>query len=252
MGEVLHDRRLLLNGQPSVQHADARTGEGAREALAAGRHAVEALPLLVVDQRAHPVDLLSCLNSTFDEPKEVRFIRRPHVQGLDGLTPRRQLVQDGDGKVTVDREDQGPWNGRGGHHQDVRRNSLGDQGVLLPYTKAVLFVNHGQTQLQEVHLVRKDGVGPNQEMNLPRSKRLKQGTALRGMKGSRQEGCFDAEGFQHLPDPDVVLLRQHLGWSHQDGLRARIHGRQDRSHRDQRFSRAHVPLKEAIHGDRAS
>jgi len=60
---------------------------------------------------------------------------------LDGHAPGRHFVYDAQLELSVERQREGARDGRGGHHQHVRRNALFDQALSLEHAEAVLFVH---------------------------------------------------------------------------------------------------------------
>ena len=96
------------------------------------------------------------------------LIRDP---GGDRLSPRRQPADGRDVQIAKDRQRKGAGDGRGGHHQRVRNSggivALASQPRPLVNAEAVLLVDDRQGQTLELHDFGEQGMGSDEDVNLP-------------------------------------------------------------------------------------
>ena len=83
---------------------------------------------------------------------------------LHWFAARRQLVYDGDVKVSVQGHSQRARDRGGRHHEYMRRRAvLRPQPGPLVYSEAVLLVDYGQPEILEDDIVLKQGVGAHDD-----------------------------------------------------------------------------------------
>jgi len=116
---------------------------------------------------ADPVDPFPRFHPFLEEGKEPRDLLRRDRPGLHGFPSRGKLADDGDGKVAVDREGEGPGNGGGRHDENVGAPALGTEGVLLENAEPVLFVHDGYAHPGEGGFFGEQGMGPDGHGNFP-------------------------------------------------------------------------------------
>jgi len=76
------------------------------------------------------------------------------VHRLHRLAAGRQLIDHADVQVAIERHGQRARDGRGGHHQHVRRHRcLGLHPRALRHAEAVLLIDHHQPQPFEHHRI---------------------------------------------------------------------------------------------------
>ena len=83
--------------------------------------------------------------------------------GDDGGAAGRQLVEDGNVEVAVERKAQGARDGRGGEHQHVRGVAVGGgfvhEAFALQDAETVLLVDSHKAEARELHLIFDERVG---------------------------------------------------------------------------------------------
>ena len=120
-------------------------------------------------------------------------------------------------------EGQGAGNGGSRHRQQMGLETLGEQAVALTHAETVLFIHHHQAQPIELDRVLQQGMGAHKQLELAVGEILQQAPAL----ASRGRAGEQVEAHMELGEPKgqslQVLLRQHLGGSHQGPLPAGLH-----------------------------
>ena len=124
---------------------------------------------------------------------------------------------------------------------------LAAQGQALGDAKAVLFIDDGQRQFVELHLVLNEGVGAHYQAGLATGNQRQHLAALPGLLAAGEPGRGDAQRLQPTQQFGKVLGRQNLGRRHQGALPACIDadGRCQRRHHG--FARAHIALQQPVH-----
>ncbi len=192
--------------------------------------------------------------------QEVRLVLGRYDVGGDRGAAGGQLVEDGGLQVPEDgHRDRARDRGRG-HHQQVRGLlPLGPQRVALLHAEAVLFVDHDQAEVVELHLVLDERVRADHDAGLS-GDQVEQGLAARGhphgtgeqhdlgaLVGAAEHPSF-GELAHHLGDGAVVLLGEHLGGGQHGGLPAAVDDGEHGPQRHHRLPTADLALQEAVHG----
>ena len=127
--------------------------------------------------------------------------------GLYRLPPWGQLVDNGHIQVPIDKQGQGPGDGRGAHDQQVGGGPLLGQSGPLVHAKAVLLVRDDQPQVPEGDLLADQGVGADGQVHLSGGDGRLHGPVLLGGEASRQQGAAQPGGLQQRGEGLVVLGR---------------------------------------------
>ena len=150
-----------------MQQRDAVGREFLRQLLELRHHGLRAgLQVGVLDARINDVGLASLGEPLADEGPDLGQFLRPPDESLDGPASRRQMRDDGDIEVAVNREAQRARDGRGGHHQQVRVVALAQEPLALRDAELVLLVNDDQAEALDGEGVFHEGVGADEELRV--------------------------------------------------------------------------------------
>lgn len=167
--------------------------------------------------------------------------------------PGRELVQDGGLQVAEDGHGDRARDGRGGHDEEVRRLlALAAQGVPLLDAEPVLFVDHDQPQIVELHLVLDQRVradddaglaGDEVEQRLPPPGGPHRPGEQHDLGGVLDPAEHPALGqvAHHLHDGPVMLLGEHLGGREHGGLPTCVDDGEHGAQGHQRLSTTDLP-----------
>ncbi len=136
---------------------------------------------------------------------------------------------------------------RGGEGEDVHLAAQGLELFLLTHAKAVLFVDDGQAQVLEAHIVLQQLVGADEDVDLAFGQLgggvghfLGRLEAAHHLHGHRPVGKAVAEA--------VVVLLGEQGGGHQYGhLAAAVHGDERRAHGHFGLAEADIAAHQAVH-----
>ena len=113
----------------------------------------------------------------------------------------------------------------------------------------MLFVDHHDPEATELDVGLEQRVGSYDDLGLARCETLPLAPAIAGFEraGKNPQAVVGTALVEQPPEVPVVLLGQDLGRRHQRRLVAVVHRNQQRQKRDDRLSRADVPLQQAVH-----
>jgi len=202
---------------------------------------------------AHPVDLGAFCQL---HPQAVD----QSLDGVDGegfgddrLAARRLLRELGDVEVAVVRHEQRARDRRCGHDENPSPaargawSSLGLQGETLMHAKAVLFVNHGKSQVLEVHIRLKQGMCANEDVDRPGREPLQQLRARATLLAAGEQGKPQASRLGERSDGVGVLPRQDLRRRHERGLCPCLNGDGHGHQGHHRFAGTDIALQQPQH-----
>ena len=188
----------------------------------------------------------------------LRVVGDGHDVGGDRRPPPRQLGEGRDLEVAVHGHRDGARDGGGRHDEHVRGAALRAQGVALLDAEAVLLVDDDEPEVGELHALRQQRVGADDDARLP-GRRLEQGPAAgRGAQrageqrdpggdGRAVELARAGERAEHLAQRAGVLLGEHLGGREQRRLAAAVDDGEHRAQRHERLARADLALQQPVH-----
>ncbi len=125
----------------------------------------------------------------------------------DGRAPRRQLVEHAGVEVAVERERQGPRNGRRGHHQHIGLGDIiriGGVGLLhqakaLHHAEAMLLVDDDQAELVELDCLLNERMRADHQLRVAlRDVMTRLLLAARLLRAGEQHDAI-AGGFENAP-----------------------------------------------------
>ena len=247
--EALHLGILLLGLHLAMHHHHLEL----REALAVAHHPLlqrtQLGLLLLLDHGEDDIGLPPLGDLLLEEAVDAEELALADVVGLYRLAPWRQLVDDGDIEVAVERHGERPRDGRGTHGEDmgVPRGVLRPQSRALHDAEAVLLVDDAEGEGVEVYAGLDEGMRPDEDGELARGQGSVQTGALAAACAADEEAHLEAEGLEQLRQRGVVLTREDLGRRHQAGLVAIVHRQQHGEEGHQRLAATHIALHEAVH-----
>ena len=166
----------------------------------------------------------------------------------DGLAAGRQLVDDRDIEVAVDRHGQRAGNGRRRHHKDMGRTGVfAPQAGALFDAEAVLFVDDDKSQVIEDHRIFEQSMGSDKDLHLARKQPSMYLVALflAGRTGKQLDA--HADGSEQRAQRLIMLRGENLGRRHHAGLVTVVDGHEHRHEGDKGLAAAHIALQEAVH-----
>ena len=175
-----------------------------------------------------------------------------NTTGDDGRAAGRQLVEDADVEIAIEREREGARNGRGGHDQHVglRLVRLLHQLEALQNAEAVLLVDDDEAEPIELDFFFDQGVGADDQLRLAAVDEAAIGAlAVFVERAGEQNDAVAAGGaLEQLARGEKMLRGKDLGGRHQRGLVAVFDGDEHGLQGDDGFARAHIALQQAAHG----
>src|SRR5258708_5110712 len=166
--EALHDFFFFVAGEAAVQEAKLELGKNfARQALVFF-HGGFQLELRFFDDGINDVALVAGCDFAAERfPNAGEMLFGGHARD-DGRAPWRELIENGNVEVAIERERERARDGRGGEDEDVRGVAMGGgfvhQALALQDAKAVLLVNGDQAQADEGDVVFNQRVGADDEL----------------------------------------------------------------------------------------
>ena len=205
--------------------------------------------LVFLDERIDDISLTALFQLPSHKLIHLEAVGLMPEDGCHRLASRRQLVNDRDVQVAIDRHGQRPgdWGGCHDQHMGRRRAVLAPQAGTLRHAKAVLLVDDGEAKIMELHRVLDEGMGAYQYLQLTVHQCLVDGSALAFACRARQEGDLHANGIGHRFDGFQMLSCQDLGGCHNAGLITVIQCDESGHKGDNRLAAAHIALQQAVH-----
>ena len=153
--------------------------------------------LALLDKGINNIDLPPRFYLATHKLIERSTLRIVTVLGSNGLAAWRQLVDDGDVKVAIERHCEGTGNGRGCHHQHV-----GEEIVLAPefgtlgYAEAVLLIDNDKAEGSETHRILQHGVRSNEEIDATVLKATKDRSPALALDAACEQFHTDGKPFE--------------------------------------------------------
>ena len=115
------------------------------------------------------------------------------------------------------------------------------------HAKAMLFVDDGERQIAECHVVLEQSVRADDEVDVARGKRGQNLGALTPALAAGKDGKTDTGGGRQRRDGRKMLPRQNFSRRHDGGLPARFDHRRCGQQGDKRLARADVAMQKPQH-----
>ncbi len=171
-----------------------------------------------------------------------------HDEGAHRQAPRRWRGDDRQIAHTRHSHVQGARDGRGGQGEDVHFAAQRLELLFLTHTETMLFVDDGQAQVLEAHIVLEQLVGADQDVDLALGQLGRGGGHFLG----RFEAAHHLDGDRPVRESvaeTVVMLLGQQGSGHQHShLATAVHGDERCTHGHLGLAEAHVAAHQAVHG----
>ncbi len=174
---------------------------------------------------------------------EVRF---------DGRAAGRELVEDGNVEIAVERERERARDGRGGEDENVRRAAVGGrfvhQALALKDAEAMLFVDGDETEAGELDVVFDEGVRADDELRFAGADAVESRGFFGGFQAADEELDAITAAFEYATGGKKMLHGENFRGSHERGLASVFDGDNRSLQGDDRFAAADVALEKTVHG----
>ena len=167
--------------------------------------------------------------------------------GLDRLTVRWKLVNDGDVQVSVDHQSKRSGNWGSGHNQGVRMVRFFGKFGSLSNAKTMLFIGDNQCQIWQIHILGDEGMGADYKIDHPKCDSFLDISLFLCSHGAAKQSNAHPKRREKTGKSLKMLLCQNFSRSHQSGQIAILEGDKGGSGCYHRFSRTNIPLNQTIH-----
>ena len=147
----------------------------------------------------------------------------------------------------MERKRQGSRNRCSGHREQMGLQALVEKTVALTHSKAMLLINHHQSQTIEGNWILQEGMGSHKNAQRSAGEIAQNLSSAASWSGASEQLHADVQWRQPIAQIAVVLRRQHFCWRHQGSLAPSFHSTQQRGNRHNGFSTSHIPLHEPRH-----
>ena len=203
-----------------------------------------------LDQRADPIDAAAVVERARDRIDDFAEPFQRQRAGVDFLPAGRLFAQLGNVHVAEIGQHQRARDRRRGEHQKIDRFAFAGERKPLVHAEAVLLVDNGERQIVERHVVLKQRVGADDEIDIAGGKRRQNLRAFAAALAAGEDGKADAGGRCEPRDGGEMLTRQDFGRRHERRLPAGLdHGRGGKE-RDNGLAGPDVAVKEPQHAVR--
>ena len=246
--EGLHHGIFVRRLHAPVHFADFESREHVAKIIVARFEVLQIAFFAALNKGKHHVNLPSGRQFAHHARVHIAALFLCVVNGLNRFAPGRQRVDDRHVEVAVDRHGKGARNGRGGHHEHVRRAHilLPQRGALL-HAEAVLFVDDHETEVEETHRRFDKGVRAHKDMNRAVGDALHDFLARLAFHAAREEFHGDWQVGKLIPDGGKVLLGKYFGRCHDARLKTVVEREEAAKQSHDGLAAAHVALQQAVH-----
>ena len=251
-GELRHDAILLRALHLAMDQADPLAEAPLQRLEALGRVGKMGVILRVgfFHQRADPVSALACVERPREAVHDLSDAALGYGAGVDRLAARGLLAQFGNVHVAKVSEHQRARDRRGAQHQHVHRIAFLGQRKAFAHAEAVLFVDDGQRERLEHHIVLDQRMGADQKIDLAVCELFDNFAAFLAFLAAGQDRDLHPGTFCQRRNRLDVLAGEDFGRRHQGRLLAgfRDGGRSEQRHHG--LAGADVALQQAQHPQR--
>ena len=212
-----HDAVLFGGGHLAVDQADS-VAEHLLQRFSAALSSGDVQHVGLGHERADPERLRAAL---YCGPQAIHDLIESGgggCRGGDRLSARRLLIQARDIEIAIDGQLQGAGDRRSGESQHMHRSPFFLQPPPLGNAEPVLFIDDGETEIVEDHIVLKQGVSADRHRHAAGGDLRELGGSLDALVSSRQENSVYPYILKGFRDGLEVLSRQNFGGRHQGGL----------------------------------
>ena len=129
----------------------------------------------------------------------------------------------------------------------MRRKTLVDQAPPVSDAKAVLLIDHHQSQLLKHDALLKQGMGAAHRMNIAIGEAFQHHALVTGLILAGQHFEAQADLGHQGGEARIMLAREDFGWCHQGRLHLSFRRPRHRPRRNQSLARADIALQQAQH-----
>ena len=211
---------------------------------------LDAFGLGFLDQRTDPVDQLAGLQRAADGVHHLVEPAVRHRAGIDRLAAGRLFAQFGDVHVAEVSQHQRARDRRRAQHQHIDGLALVGEREPFAHAEAVLFVDHGERQRLEDHVVLDQRMGADQQIDLAGFEPRQDLAPLLALLAAGQDRDAKAGALGQRRDGLDVLAREDFGRRHQRGLLAGLGDGRGGEQRHHRLAGADIALQQPQHPHR--
>ena len=203
-----------------------------------------------LDQRTDPIDAAAVVERALDRVDHFAEPFERQRAGVDLLPAGGLFAQLGNVHVAEIGQHQRARDRRRGEHQKIDRFAFARQREPLVHAEAVLLVDDGEREIVKRHVVLKQRVGADDEIDIAGGERRQNLRAFAAALAAGEDGEADAGGRRQPRDGGEMLPRQNFGRRHERRLPAGLdHGRGGKE-RDHGLAGADVAMKQPQHAVR--
>jgi len=248
VAEATGHRFSSLTGHSAVDHPDSG-GFQLRSNFGSSRlEGRRGRTFTGVDFRKHHKDPTAVRDFLPQEFVQLRHRRQLPHDGRHRLPSGRQLVDDRNIQISVNRQGQRPRDRCRRHHQHVGCPPLATQGFPLAHSESMLFIHNRQPQILEFNAALDKCVRSHHEPH----RAVGETRSDTGPIARRRGQQVDIEGrvFKERRHRPGVLFGEEFGGRHQGRLVAALQHQPKRKRCDHRLAATHITLDQPGHGMR--
>ncbi len=173
------------------------------------------------------------------------------LAGDDGRAAGRQLVENAQVQVAVERKRERARDGRRGHDEDVGLGAVFfHQAEALEDAEAVLLIDDDEAEIGELDFLLDESVRADDEVRLALSDAAARGALQIIVERAREErdAVLLRRAAEDFARGEIVLRGENFSGRHERGLVAVLDGDQHGLERNDGFAGADVALEQAAHG----
>jgi len=171
---------------------------------------------------------------------------------FDGRATGRQLVEDGNIEIAVERKRERAGNGRGGENENVRRVTVRcsfiHEALALEDAEAMLLVDCDEAEAGELHVVFDEGVRADDELRFAGTDAFEGSGFFGVLQAADKEFDTVAAALKNAACGQKMLHGENFGGRHKRGLATIFDGYDGGLQGDNRFAAANIALEETVHG----
>lgn len=241
---------LVLLGRlhASVNLAESAFGEYLAQSGVSVLEVLEVTLLALAYHGEDKIDLPSGLYLLADAVVKAHGLVVILVYGAHRLASGWQLVDYAHVEIAINGHGKSARNGRGGHHEDVRRIvALAPKACTLGHSEAVLLVDDGKSETREAHGILYHGVSANEDVHLAGNQSFENLAPATPFDSAGEQFHTDVHVAQKLSYGFEMLFGKYLRWCHDAGLETVAHGYEHGHERHERLAGTHIALQQTVH-----
>ncbi len=245
-----HGRVLLLRWHLPVHQPNDTVPKPRAQGLEAFISSGKIHTLTLLHQGADPIGLFPVSHSALKVLNHLIHTLRVDKSGLDRLPPSWLLIKHRNIHIAILRQSEAARDRCRSHHKHICAHPLLAQLQPLTHAKPVLLIHNRQPQIGKMHILLKDSMSSNKNVNLTTGQRRQ----LLGPRAPLVPPCQKLKPHTRRRRQRLqalqMLPRQNLGGRHHNALPARLDSYKQSHQGHKRFARTHIPLQQAVHSCR--